>query len=260
MWCDDYGPFDFRNSCVRLSWTAIVSSGFVLLLLLSRVSIPVPEQAKPWLEFVKFQFRPFITLPEAEALDAGAAGDEKLGPLEDVTPRDDPSVAIPLWRSLILSWLGLVQTLVWLGVGSYTSTVQPSHPWLALCSILISSSWLYATVRPIFHPKATPPMDLFSLYCIHLVGAMLLFGGIFYERNVAGVPLPPPLVVAGHSFNLVVILVLTFVVLWMPLGIPSSRVRKDDIVRIFRHILGAVFNRANHAGLVGHTGRLHLLV
>jgi hypothetical protein len=260
MWCDDYGPFDFKNSCVRLSWTAILSAGFVLLLLLSRVSIPVPEPAKPWLEFVKSQFRPFITLPEAEALDASAAGDEKLGSLEDVTPRDDPSVAIPLWRSLILSWLGLVQTLVWLGVGSYTWTVQSSHPWLALCHILISSSWLYATVRPIFHPKATPPMDLFSLYCIHLVTAILLFGGIFYERNVAGVPLPPPPVVAGLSCNLVVVLVLIVVVVWMPMGIPSNRVRKEDIVRIFHQVLGRVLNQANHAGLVGLAGRLHYFV
>jgi hypothetical protein len=211
------------------------------------------------LDFVNSQFTPFITLPEAEALDASAAGDEKLGALEDVTPRDDPSVAIPLWRSLILSWFSLVQTLVWLGIGTYTWTVQPSHPWLALCPILISSSWLYATVRPIFHPKATPPMDLFSLYCIHLVFAILLFGGIFYERNVAGVPLPPPLVVAGHACNLAIILVLTVVVLWMPVGIPSSRVRKDDIVRIF-YVLGGMFNHVNHAGLVGLTRKLHYFI
>ena len=228
--CDDYGPFDFRNSCVRLSWTALFSAGLVFFLLVA--SVPVPERVKPWLEVIKSPFKTFVTLPEAEALDARAAGVEKDAQLEELNSSDNSSVTVPLWRSLVLSWLGLVQTLVWLGVGSYTLVVAPSHRWVTLCLILIALSWLYATVRPIFHPMATPPMDLFSLYCIHLVAGTLLFGGIFYERNVAGVPLPSPLAVAGLIFNLIAVLVLMAVVLRMPMGIPSHRVRKEDIVRM----------------------------
>ena len=237
--CDDYGPFDFRNSCVRLSWTALFSAGLVLLLLVA--SAPVPERVKPWLEVIKSPFKTYITLAEAEALDARAAGDEKDVELEELNSSDNSSVAVPLWRSLVLSWLGLVQTLVWLAVGSYTLVVEPSHGWVTLCLVLISLSWLYATVRPIFHPMATPPMDLFSLYCIHLVAGTLLFGGAFYERDVAGAPLPSSIAVAGLILNLIAVLVLIAVVLRMPMGIPSHRVRKEDIVRMSRTRLDILF-------------------
>jgi len=226
--CNDFSPFDFRDACVRTSWSALIPVVIVFLFCMS--SLPVPGPVQRPLGIIKAPFETYMTLPEAEALDANASTEGKLGADEDMG--DDPLVPVPLWRSLVLSWIGLVQTLVWLGVGSYLWVVDSYNLWNALCPVLISASWLYATARPIFNPMATPPMDLFSIYCVHIVAGSLLFGGVLYDHNISGLPLPPSLAIVALVFNLVAIMVLLAVVVNMPMGIPSKRVRKENIVSI----------------------------
>jgi hypothetical protein len=224
--CRDSGPFDFRDPCIRSSWSALIPAFFVFLLCVS--TLPAPELAQKPLDIVKAPFRVYLTLPEAEALDASAAEGDKLGGDEDVSSSDN--APLPRWRALILSWIGLMQTLVWLGVGVYSRITDPSDVWAVLCPVLIACSWLYATARPMSSPMATPPMDLFSLYCLHLVSGTLLFGGLIFDYTITGSPLPHPLVIIALTANLVLLLGLLTVIVSMPMAIPSKRVRKEQIL------------------------------
>jgi hypothetical protein len=44
--------------------------------------------------------------------------------------------------------------------------------------------------------------------------------------------LPPTAVIIGQAFNIIAVIMLLGVVISMPLGIPSNRVKKSDIVSL----------------------------
>src|SRR6185369_9437795 len=66
--CHGAGFFDFRDLCVRASWSVLLPGLFALALVL--FSIPVPLRIRVALP-VSFSalFQQFLTLQEAEALD-----------------------------------------------------------------------------------------------------------------------------------------------------------------------------------------------
>jgi hypothetical protein len=228
MVCNGSDIFDFHNICVRSSWSAILPASFVIVLCLLAL-VPVPESAQKLLEIVKSPFKSYISLPEAEALDAKAAA----GDVADDDEDDGQSVVptpVPLWRTLLLSWVALVEALVWLGVSSFRLVDTPSDPWNIISPFLISCTWLYASARPVFTPMVTPPKDLFVLYVIHLASAILLFGGMIFDYNAVDLPLPHTSVVFAFLTNLVAIGILLAVIINMPLALPSKLVRKEDIV------------------------------
>ncbi|KDQ49974.1 hypothetical protein JAAARDRAFT_42467 [Jaapia argillacea MUCL 33604] len=217
--CGGAGFFDLRDACVRHVWGALLPAAFVFILCLGY--IPLPKPLQKLVNFIKSPLTRYITLPEAEALDAGDN-------VEDVASKTPP---VPLWRTVVLTWIALLETLVWLGIGSYRLIAQPNeHPWYAVVlPIIVAASWFYAAVKPVVRPSPTPPYDLFILYIIHLVGAILALGHVIFEHKVQWIPLPPPLMLAGMILNLVAAILLVVVVLNMPLAIPSSRVKKKDI-------------------------------
>lgn len=222
--CDDSGFFDFSDSCVRASWSAIFPAALVFALCLT--TIPTPEPLQNITRLIKAPFQPFLTLPEAEALDEQEFLGDELDDIElgDATPP-------PFWRTLVFGWIGLVEALVWLAVGFYNFVSMPDNPWGGIRPILVAFAWLYATIRPIARPVVTAPYDLLYLYFIDLAGAILLVGGVIFDHHVVGVPLPP-IIVSALIANLVAILVLLAVVLTTPLAIPNKRIKKEDIVRL----------------------------
>ena len=78
----------------------------------------------------------------------------------------------------------------------------------------------------------TAPYDLFVLYIIHLVMGIVLLGGNVHAKDVYDIPLPPTVVITGQALNLVVVLILLYVIINMPVGIPSNTVKKDAIVSL----------------------------
>jgi hypothetical protein len=204
-------------------------AGFVFALCLF-FFLPMPRPVQKLFRIVKAPFQPYLTLEEAEALDAAAAAGDKVDEDEDAKRTDDAAALVPLWRSVVMSGIGVAQTLVWLGTGSFQLFRESSNTWDGLRSILVSFSWIYAAVRPVANPKATPHADLFSLYLIHLVSGILLLGGVIYDHDVFGDPLPPTLVVVALSVNVIALFVLLAVVVQVPLAVPSKRVNKKDIV------------------------------
>ncbi|KAH7920819.1 P-loop containing nucleoside triphosphate hydrolase protein [Leucogyrophana mollusca] len=222
--CEDNGPFDFSRPCIRSSWAALIPAAFVLALCVFSVPVPSPAFAKQVTNSIGARFRTFLTLPEAEALDVD---------VNAVTPGVSVPVisrnSIPLWRTVIFTFVGLSQTLVWLVVGAFSLVTDSFHLWSGICSVLVAFTWLYATCKPIFYAQPTAHFDLFSLYVVHLIGGVLLLGGVIYEHKIFGIPLPPPLNLAGLIVNLVSVLVVLATVVGMPLALPSSHVKKDDI-------------------------------
>jgi len=252
--CGESGAFEFSNACIRGSWSALLPAAFVFTLCL--FSLPFPGPKPKIFSIIKAPFETYLPLHEAEALDVIAAAGDKVTGDEDVSAAgvEVPDL-VPLWRTLVFGFLGLSETLCWLGDASFRFINDPTDVWGGLRPILVAISWLYATIRPLIWPSASPPYDLFSIYVVHLIGGILQFGGILFDHNVVGVPLPPTVVVMGLVANLVVIVVLLAAVVTMPLAIPSKRVKKEDIVSLF--LFGGSLMIKFHIGSIRFSGRLY---
>lgn len=204
------------DACVRGFWAAILPAGFVGLLLVSAIP-PIPSL----LRILKKPLETYIPLPEAEALLYGE---------DDAVQEDDKENVIPLWRTLVLSTVALVECLLWISIGCYALLVNPDDLWTGIRNFLIAVTWFYAALRPIARPTATVPFDLFVLSSLHILLGSLVFFGHIYDHYVFATPLPSPLVVAAYIFNLVAAISIFLVVMNMPLEIPSKYVKKEEIV------------------------------
>lgn len=221
-------------ACARSFWGAIVPAVFVFLL--SVVALPLPTWLSNLIRPINGYFSSFLTLQEAEAVDEAAIAEAKAalgeagqGESETVTEQVESA---HFWKSLLLSWFALVETLAWLGVTSFTIIQDERDPVYVASSFVLALTWLFATVRPIVRPKLTPPYDLFTLYLIYTIFELVSLGAFFYDHHAYGTPLPPPLALAAHILNLCVLFILVTIVLSMPLAIPSRRVEKAKIVSL----------------------------
>ncbi|GLB44359.1 putative ABC transporter transmembrane region [Lyophyllum shimeji] len=227
--CNEGGLFDFRDPCVRSSWSSILPAVFVFCLCL--FSIPLPAPAQKVFDVLTRPFRTYLTLDEAEALDTEAAAGDTVNSDEDSNLKPDATAGpqVPLWRTLVFVLTGLAETLCWLAYGSYRLIESPSDTWGAVRTFLVAGSWLYTVFRPIVRPQATPPSDLFALYVVLFVGALLQIGGVVYDHEVFGDSWPSGAVLVALSGNLAAVGALLTVVLNMPLAVPSKRVPRAEI-------------------------------
>ncbi|KZT05166.1 multidrug resistance-associated ABC transporter [Laetiporus sulphureus 93-53] len=219
--CDGDSVLSLSSPCVRDFWSAVVPATFVALVLVT--SVPIPRPLRATVYRVSWPFRNFLTLPEAEALDVSRDDFGESLPAKSAPPA-------PLWRTLLLSSIALFETLGWLSVACFT-ILLPDRLSNAIFSFLVAATWLYATVRPMLFPTATPPADLLVLFTLHLVFATLTFGGALFDHSVLGMPPPSSVTMAGYIGNLVAISLLLLVILNMPLDIPSSYIKEEDIGR-----------------------------
>jgi hypothetical protein len=231
---------DFTSASTRSSFASLPAYIFVILLLLSPLpslisssfKFSIPEHP-PWhhlrnainlfkegLDIIKAQIKPFLTLSDAEALDSS--------PEYPIQPESRP-IHVPLWRTMVLSFTALVLTLIWLSYACYALLVSSSP--MGKHAILISLTWLYATIYPILRPSPTPPYSLFTLYILHFIGGVLLLGGVLYDAGISGVPVDATAVFA-LVVNLLAIIGLLSIVLAMPVGIPSDNVDVTEIVSL----------------------------
>ncbi|KII83760.1 hypothetical protein PLICRDRAFT_119100 [Plicaturopsis crispa FD-325 SS-3] len=208
---------DFQDAQVRAVWAAVVPAVLVSLFCLASVPIPLPQAVRTAIDALKAPFRSFLTLQEAEALDADTI-DAKPGPPVETTP---------LWRAVVLSGIALFEVLVWVAIGCFSFSTN-ENVWSGVLDILIAISWLYAAARPIVRPVPTPPYDLLVLYLVHVVGGALILGGALFDHQL-GVPMPSTARVVGMTLNLLAVLAVLGVVLAMPLAIPSAKVAPEAI-------------------------------
>ncbi|KAJ6562830.1 hypothetical protein DFH09DRAFT_1035588 [Mycena vulgaris] len=213
--CDGSGAFDFGDACVRSSWSAILPILAVVTFCVSFLPIRLPA-------VITAPFTTYLTLDEAEAMYIQSAS------VEDAQI-DVPEV-VSRWRTLLFAFAGLLQSLIWLASAViYFVTADSVDAWAFTQRLLIALSWSYATVRPIAAPSATAPYDLFLIYVFHAMGGVLLLGGHLFDYAAGDKPLPATSILVALSCNLGIVLVLLFVTVQMPMNLPSTRVKKDDI-------------------------------
>jgi hypothetical protein len=221
-------------ACARSFGGALVPAAFVFLLYV--VAIPLPTWLSNLIRPIKEPFTPFLTLQEAEALDAAAIAESKAA-LGEAGQDEADSVAEHVesrhfWKSLLLSWLALIETLVWFGITSFTIIQDERNPVYVTSSFVLALTWLFATIRPIVRPKLTPPYDLFTLYLINTAFELVSLGAFAHDHRAYGTPLPPSPILTAHILNLCVLFILIAIVLSMPLSVPSRRVEKSKIVSL----------------------------
>ncbi|KAJ6605651.1 ABC transporter type 1, transmembrane domain-containing protein [Mycena sp. CBHHK59/15] len=220
--CTSSSPFHLGDPCVRSSWSAIAPAFLVLVFLATSLPITVPARFRKYCRLLRTSFATYLPLHEAEALDLASVD----SPPSLVNVVD---VESPLLHSLLFVFAGLFESLVWVADASFYLILSPFDAWGAGRRLLVAFSWMYTAVRPITHPSATAPYDLFSIYVLHFIGGFLLLAGHVFEHTVSGTPLPSTMVLFGLSVNLAVIVTLLYVTVKMPIGLPSTFVRKEDI-------------------------------
>ncbi|KAI0092260.1 multidrug resistance-associated ABC transporter [Irpex rosettiformis] len=216
--CGGASPWDFSSRCIRDSYFSLVPA-LIVLVAVPVTIFPSPPPLLRVLKIMTSPFQSFLTLPEAEAL---LVQDEK------AEVQHSPKVT-PVWHTAVLSLAGLVGTLVWIALGSYLAIVEPVDLWQNTMPFLVAVSWLYSCCRPIIKPTATPPYDLFILYIARVLLDTFVLWGVFYDRQVYGIPLPSPFIVSALAVNVVVGVTSLLTVLSMPLDIPSNRVDPAEI-------------------------------
>ena len=227
--CLSLGLWAFSDPCVRAVWSAVAPVTVVTLIGLSH--IPLPNNISEIRDFITTPLRTYITLAEAEALDNPEGEFACRSTVTD--EHDQPNTDyVPLWRNIVLSWVALLEALAWLSIGVFRLIVNPKDLLYALCPIAIAGTWLYASIHPVVYPTLTPSYDLFALFLCHLATATLLLGGVLYDWAILGELSIDWFTLIGLGANLSAVVVLLFVILQMPLGIPSKRVRREDIVSI----------------------------
>ena len=243
---NDLDPFDFQSQCVREIWGSFLPAGLVLVLCISL--IPIPQ----WhaLDALCSPFKTYLTLHEAEALD---------GSIDNVSSQDDigDSVeTVPLWRTVTFVFVGIFQCLSWVAHGSYRLHNDPRDVFGGVLPFLVAIAWLYTIIRPISHPIATSPFDLFSIYLVLFFTGFLRIGGILFDHNVFGLPWPSTITLVALSANLLALLVLLIVIFNTPLALPSNKINAKDIVSYGRHFNYYLNNVL--LGLFNLSGELHL--
>ncbi|KZT22415.1 P-loop containing nucleoside triphosphate hydrolase protein [Neolentinus lepideus HHB14362 ss-1] len=197
--------------------------GFIpagLTLLLCVGAIPLPTSIRSTISIVQSPFKTFISLDEAETFIAA----------KDNVDNTAARPAVPLWRTVVLSWVALLETLFWLGIGCYQIVATtPGNAVQVSESIAIAVSWFYATLKPIVAPALTPPCDLFFLYTTHLVVATVFLGSALYEHSVQGAPLPSTWSLFAMILNLAAILGLLSIVVLTPLAVPGSGIKEQNV-------------------------------
>ena len=216
--CDAAKLTDLSSLCVRENWASIVPLVLVLVFLVT--TAPFPGPVRYMLGRFKQPFKNFLPLSEALALgeDEGEDGAEA-----------QTKPPVPVWRTAVLSTLALSEMLAWLGVGVYRAVTDAGDVFYFLRPFLLAATWSYASLRSMAYPTATPPYGSFTLFVTHLVFSVLTFGGVLYDHQVVGLPLPDTLNLVALTLNLVVILALLVVVLSMPLAVPDYRAKKIDV-------------------------------
>ncbi|KAF8989421.1 multidrug resistance-associated ABC transporter [Cyathus striatus] len=218
--------FDLTDRCTRALWSSVPPAALVVLIGVISLPLPIPNTLglRKVVDAVKAPFRTYLTLDEAAALIDDSEADN-----EQDANEEEKLDAPPLWKTLAVAIIGVIQTVFNLLFSVFlfydnpsSATSPPAFP------LLLSIAWLYTSTRLVIKPTAVVAYDLVSIYLFLLLGTLIQLGGDLYELQVYNVPIPP-LIAARAVSQLIGTLVVLGVVLNMPMALPSGRVKKEDI-------------------------------
>lgn len=223
--CADKSPFDFGDSCVRDSWGALIPAVFVSALCLFSFT-PIRSIFEP----ITSHVRSYLTLPEAEALIEHRPLEDK--PVRKGREGASDRVSQSLSRTLMFVFVGIVETLCWVAYGSYVIYSEDSHWWKGARALIYATVWLFTVISPVARPRMTPPFDVLVVYLLLFAASILELGGYMYDHNSFQIPFPNWGILTLTTMNLIATTGMLVVVGGMPLALPSSRVKEEDIVTL----------------------------
>ncbi|KAJ7069893.1 hypothetical protein C8F01DRAFT_1114453 [Mycena amicta] len=203
------GWLELEHACVRSMWAAILPSLLVAIFCATKFHPPLPRPISHLVHKAKQPFQQFLTLREAEMFLPGM--DDGLGEAGDA-----PQVQHSRLATTCVSWVG---------VAAYSFATESS----GILQMLLSGSWMYTVLRAATHASATPPYDLFMLYCAYAITGFIQLGGHVFGELVDRIPLPNSTVLTGLILNEASALAVLLAVLQMPLNVPSSRTDVSQI-------------------------------
>jgi len=211
-------PFiSWTDSCTRSYVEALPP--FIAAVLAALFLIPLPSS--PTSRALAAPFKPYLTIPEAEAL---VLDDPNTNERVAVKPRP------PLWRTVCLSGLAMAELIAWVTLASYQLVATHGEfTYSTTTDIIRAISWLSAVLLPIFRPMATAPYDLFAMYLFQASSRLFHFSTVWYDFQTTSVH-PSFLGFAGHGVDLVVVTFLLVVVLRMPIDLPGSEIIAEQVV------------------------------
>ncbi|KAG7085320.1 hypothetical protein E1B28_013860 [Marasmius oreades] len=236
--CGHSGLLNLHEACIRDSWAAVIPATFVVSICLLSLANTPSLSVTTLYKTVRYPFRPFLTLTDAEALDTEGdeAGSEESGRIGgEAGTTATAAMEFSVWKTVVLVFIGLLEVICWTIAGSYTlisgeTSTNTNAAWNGIRPFLVAFTWSYTVIRPIQRPTATAPFDLFMICVLQLMSGVVQFGGILYAHTVLDMP-ASSMSVFAHTLNLVGILVLLSLVLSMPLALPSTRVKPSEIGR-----------------------------
>ncbi|KAG8896034.1 hypothetical protein FRC01_012067, partial [Tulasnella sp. 417] len=229
--CRTY-PLDIQSSCIRHLYATSLAAALVFVFTVYSFPITHPS----WFGALFNPFKTFLTVDDAEkiitqAKESAVPDGAKPTPTPTSEPEPSPTYGA-LWRTIILFAFSLLESLTWLALGSYrayTFSNTPSPDTLPIhitLPFITALTWLYACVKSLTrYPRPTPPYDLFTLFFVYFLAGSLDWAVLLYEKATVGWPWPPRIVLAAMAWHWITILLLLTVILGMPLGVESVRVR-----------------------------------
>ncbi|KAJ8522225.1 hypothetical protein ONZ45_g1124 [Pleurotus djamor] len=210
--CDNDAVLDFTNSCVRNLWGAIVPASLVLVFCLA--STPKPGPLRRASDNIASIFHTFLTLDEAQALSQEQHRSKQVTN-DNRKPTQDRT-------GLVL--VGVAQSCFWLGSTFFRLALAAEIPDTGelIPTLLLAISWFYSSIRLVSSPIVSAPLDLFTLYFVFFVGALVDLSGLVYENYVYDSALPTVIPATGLVVNLSVIVWLLVTVLRMPFNPPVN--------------------------------------
>lgn len=224
---------DFESSCVRDAWATflpLILTGLYLFYWVT-VRLPWPGVVKKATNVVTSPFRLFISLEEAESYaysqekSAADANEGVDGEQQEAKGGRGPRA----YLFFTLSFIQLVAFVVLSVINLVNSTRRIDKLQYPLAAI----PWLYTALYPLIYSFETPPYNLFWLLFLQLTCGVLRCGGILYDSYVGVPDLPGNLAMLGYAGNIVVTLLLLWIIVSLPIAVPSKEVPFSKVVRVF---------------------------
>lgn len=172
---------DWSHPCTGEKLSAVAP--FVLVVFLC-----FPYSWIPKVDFLALQFKPFLTLREAEAH------------AESGTHSGEVEERARSWTAFVLSTVALIQSAAWFGVSTYLFIIGRSP----LYSCLLALSWLYASFYPFMTLEASISYRLFMFYLAEFFGSLFVVGGVFLDYHNSGQSFFLDSFISAHFMNLTI--------------------------------------------------------
>jgi hypothetical protein len=115
------------------------------------------------------------------------------------------STTTPLWRTIVFTFVGILESFIWISCGAYRAYNEETKVWRNLLPFLIGSSWIHVPLLILL------PLLMISLPSILYFGNFITAGWGIY--GVFDIPLPSMVAQVG---NLIAIFILRAIIVRMP--------------------------------------------